>query len=251
MVKNQNLIPTLVVDVNGKTTTVHKKPQGAASNKSIPAPVDTSSFGLANSIADACANATHLGEMGDRARHDFRNDLRFTYSLESLQRIDSEIRKGGVAAEGIIQQLREGESEWNILGTLHFYPKLGIDDYKHAGTLVRSLNDYEYFAEQGGKCKSDENVEQQCIGVITLTHHLDALSTLPPNDIAHPLRYDYDRRNFLSMSIKDERVMNMVIERPDEAKTIAEIVAKHGNADPNFIMGVMHGFNPALAEGGL
>jgi hypothetical protein len=156
-------------------------------------------------------------------------------------------------ALGVMQHLSAGEVESLINEVIHFHHLSGGSSYWDSAALVRTLGQYSALEMHEDLSKTDDLVQQQCLAIMKAASVIDAESGHDKKSDSHPLEYlptHYDRDMPI---IKDESVVALIMEQPEDAEEIARIVAKHGDSesDAGFVVGIMRGINPALAEGGL
>lgn len=240
MPRNPNLVPTVITDVNGRTTTVHKKRGDTTTAAKLPAPT---AVDLAASIVTLMRK---IRPLVDRDNHDLRNELQARYYPEAMQRIEAALRHGGPLGEGVAVHLFNGTHGWIVTESLHYYPKLGIEEFNRVARLVFSLSSYD-----GAQKSPSDSEEQGYVNLMLLTHLIDTMSTIASDDPSHPLEYNNENDNWSVAKIRNAALVDYIITTPDDMNELAEIIIKYGVTDPNTIMGIREGIAPALAEGTL
>lgn len=256
MAINPNLVPTLTVDVNGRTTTVHKKPMTGALNAAIPAPAvrEPRPKGRDEIIEGVITALWRLsGPVGDYEAHQIRLVVS-DHTTEFITRV-VEISEGEDTdlALGVVQHISAGEVEPLINEVIHFHKLSGGTSYWDSSALVRTLGQYSALEMNEDLSKTDDLVQQQCLAIMKAASVIDTESRHDKKDDSHPLEYLPTHYGRNMPIIKDESILELIMEQPESAEEIARIVAEHGDSetDAGFVIGIMQGINPALAEGGL
>lgn len=250
---NPNLIPTVVTDINGRTTTVHKKPNTAASVASVPAP-SLRSFGRKEMVEHNCALIEGLRPVTGYEAARIRQETWSTvngYSDSFLRVLEKALKGDSRVASDVADQVRRGEFDEIIREGLHFFKRMGMTNYPRCAALVRSLNQYDALSQYPSTDLAEEHVQQQCIAIMNAAMVLTEETPFGTDKEHHLLQFIEIEGDWTMPVIKDELLVEFIMERPDDAKEIARIAAKHMNSEPSFIIGIMHGINPAIAEGGL
>lgn len=172
------------------------------------------------------------------------------YSKSFLVKIGELLQGDPVIAEGVARQLIDSEVEGVINETVHFYRLLDIDDYWEASALIRSLSQYDAFISKPDLSKVSPEAQEQCLALISATRIITSETEIPYGDSNHPVEYIING-DWAWHVIQDEKLVDLILERPQCAETIAHVVAKHQVTDPNTVIGIMQGIIPALAEGAL
>jgi hypothetical protein len=255
MAINSSLVPTVITDINGKTTTVHKKPTSTkVSSPRLPAPV------LSGARKPSRAELTEQA-LKELAKHsvpttgtlsaDMMRDSLNGCSDSFLQRMGSLIDGDNRIAYGIAEQLVADEPEQDIVECAHFYKLLDIPLYRKAQSLIKSVTQYEAFSVHDDLSKADDEVQAQCLAVMHATLIVDAECDLAKDDPSHPLEHLNTSSPWPWLLFKDEALVDLIRERPQDAEKIARVAARHHTSDPNTVLGIMNGVTPALAEGSL
>lgn len=246
-----NLIPVVVTDKNGRVTTVHRKDHHPLAPSSMPAPAANV---LRPSLVAQAALAkieSYIGFQGsDRRKHDTLVSLR-TYTPDQLNEIDQILGSGGVLARGVARHISDGELPEIILETVHFHNLMKADDYWESAAMVRSLGQYDMVRAAYDLRNQPMDFQQRCVALMRAARSIS--KRLPENrkSESHPILYIPTDYYFNMEVIKDERLVEMIFNQPDDADVIAEVVAKHGTTDPSVVNGIMNGIKPSIAEGSL
>lgn len=247
---NPTLIPTLTVDVNGRTTTVHKLPQGSTDRMmSVPAPSSPAN-NKSRMMTDSRINdlAQHVTDLTGE-EHGVRYRISH-YSDGFLDRIEELFESESDLATPVAGQIVGHENERFISECVHFYPKLNTEDYGEASSYVRSLRLYPELRHASNLTKGDQ--EQQSLAIMEATRIIHENS--PPSFFAnpsHPLEYRATDTDWDLKIIKQARLVNLIMRQPERAEDIGKVVARYGFTEPASILAVMGGTIPALADGAL
>lgn len=255
MPSNPHLIPTVITDINGKTTTVHKKPASTrASSPGLPAPAlsgvrKPSRVELTNQALEELSR--HSVPTTGTLSADMMRDSLNGCSDSFLERMGSLIGGDNRIANGIAEQLIADEPEQDIVECAHFYNVLDIPLYRKAQSLIKSVTQYEAFSVHDDLSKADDEVQAQCLAVMQATRIVEAECGLAADDPSHPLEHLNTRSPWPWLLFKDESLVDLIRERPQDAEKIARVAAGHHTSDPNTVLGIMNGVTPSLAEGSL
>lgn len=251
---NPNLIPTVTVDKNGRTTTVHRKPNVSVSNTALPAPAigeDTARDRiLVNHVLALITSLVGRQDVNASKLVPLKTSLNY-FKTSFLQRLELYLQCDHATSLGVAQQVVNGEFAEIIDETIYYHQRIGGTDYWDSAALVRSLAHYDPLSIYNDLSKIDEPIRKQCEALIKATSVIDSESGTAPGAEEHPLEYapaDYDRQMRI---IKNQGLVKLIMDNPDDAKHIAHIVVKHNTTDQNSILGIMRGIIPALAEGSL
>lgn len=247
---NPTLIPTLTVDVNGRTTTVHKLPQGSTDRmNSIPAPASPVN-GKSRMEREARVNrlAQHVQELtGDE---DGIQQRISRYSDGFLDRIEDLFDSESDLATPVAGQIVGDENERFISECIHFYPKIGQGDYGETSSYVRSLRTYPALRNASSLTTGEQ--EHQSLAVMEATriiHEKTAPSFFV--DPSHPLEYRSTGMDWDMKVIKQQRLVHLIMSNPDRSDAIGNVVARYGFTEPASILAIMGGTIPVLADGAL
>ena len=173
------------------------------------------------------------------------------YRDDFLVELVTALRGDRSVAEGVTAQVRLGELDEIIREGLHFFKRMDVKNYPKCAALVRSLNQYDVFDQYPNLVIAEEHVQQQCLALMHAAVVLIEETPLGTDPENHLLLFISTELDWAMPVIRDKRLVEMIMEQPDRADEIARIAAKHLNSDPNFILGIMHGIEHALAEGAL
>lgn len=235
MPRNPALVPSVITDVNGRRTTVYRKPDAVVSPLTyLPAP------SLMGGVAGLVLRAGDLLGLGDRGRHDLKSSLR-SYSPHFLEWFESLLAGDENVVAGIAELVSAGAGEPQIRDTVLFYGVLRDDAAEVAfGKVfsgVRGLSRYELFDEVSEFGRENNDVIQQCVGLLKVTAALgdESLKGL------HVVRG----------VIFNKSLKNLALERPGDASEIARLIREHHVTDAAVIRGLLSGATPSLASGTL
>lgn len=236
MPRNPSLVPSVITDVNGRKTTVYRKPDAVVSPLThLPAP------SLKGGVAGLVLRAGDLLGLGDRGRHDLKSSLR-SCSPHFLEWFESLLTTSdGVVVAGIAELVGAGASEPQIRDTVLFHGALRDDaagmNFREVFLGVCGLSRYEQFDEVSEFGQENDVVTQQCVGLLKVTAALgdESLKGM------HVVRG----------VIFNKSLRNLVFECPGDANKIARVIREHHVTDAAVIRGLLSDITPSLASGTL
>lgn len=243
MPRNSNLIPSVITDVNGRVTTVYRKPETAVPLISrLPAPV------LNGGVAGLVLRIGDRLRFGDRKRHDLKSSLR-SCSPQFLEWVDSLLAGDKKVVAGVVELVTAGASESQIRDTVFFHEKLrdaGTDEgVQETFLLVCGLSRYEEFEEVSEFNGENGDVIEQCVGLLQVAIALERESSgsLGTGSL---MGLQITRGMIFNVGIK-----NLVLENPGRAGEITRTIHEHHTADVSVIRGLLEGTTSSLASGTL
>lgn len=243
-----HLTPTTITDKNGKQTTVYKKQQSAtARQKQLPSPALPLNNDLTKKRMAVAERIIGLsGRLNDRTLHSYVFTEVQDYSASTVANIERALQNDDQLARSVAEDLVNGEEGKFVSEALHFYWKTGSTDYQGIALDVRTLTHYPPFIVHRELIDTDENTQKQCLAFLRFPHLIDT----PPNYPSPFINYiNYDDRQM--KYIKDQTLVNLIANRPDDIERIAEIILQHRTSDGATINGILEGTLPSLAEGQL
>lgn len=253
MPRNPNLVPTVITDVTGKTTTVHKKPDlPLLSRLRFPSP---SMSGIATGLAkrkQVAALVARLDELIDfKYKTNSQNmdrKLSKEASPEFLKELPELLNGDPEIAAGTATLLdKSALNEQRIREVAHFHPILGFDSYWETHAVVYGLRttDFEYHEDL-----RQEETEGPCIALMKATCAILKNLEMDVENDQHPVRHMEVWSGHLTL-LKDKNLANLILERHEDAERIAEIVVKYQTGDANAVLGILEGAPPAIANGAI
>jgi hypothetical protein len=248
------LVPERRTDKNGRTVTRHVLPvtKEYKSSSRIPAPMakkqdrESLIFSLGTSIS------TQMGF----AVTDQNEWYEIQYSLEeysdkTLARLHAAWQPRTQVSSAIALMVYHGESE-AFLGEFAMFGGMIPDDstgMHKAMSFVRALHHYPQLPQVDDYSTADEKTKQACRGLMALTSQLMEArrdfdsDNQPVAGIAH----DYD--NYNTPVIQDEGLVQLVVDRPEDAQRIAEVAIARVTTDAQTIISVMDYDIKSLSSG--
>lgn len=269
MSRNPDLVPTPIVDVNGRLTVVHKLRSMFSKAPKIPAPgpaVAGSTPG--GSVSTPAVAVRQLMRMlpvpTDKIEvQELSDRLSSNFSTESLDWLSGVLSEGGPLAEGVGKQIvdarfGEGESgiteaeafEIDVRNNVAFYPLLGIDDYAEVRGMVWSLGLAERFGGTRDFTPMSEDKKQRCAAAMIAARDVASRYPVPLHEEGYPV-FMHKRRIGGIGSVLNEPLFSFVFENPDERAEIVDAVVASNSMNPEVLRGVMSGVTLPLAEGAL
>lgn len=272
MSRNPDLIPTVIVDVNGRTTIVHKlrKLFGGSSESSasrFPAPAAPASRLLSEDaplpvVVKSLMKMLPLPEDRSDVRI-LRNYLSNNFPVESLRWFAEVISKDGALADEVSDQLVAAQFDVDVMGgidgeklereirkNVFFYPLLGIDDYAKVKELVWSLKLTDKFKDVDDFSTLSEDEKNRCVATMVAAHGLKRNYPAVGGHPTHPVYTPSMLRGGTGAVLK-EPLYSFVFDNPDEVDEIVAAVIEHKTMDPSVLRGMMSGITAPLAEGTL
>lgn len=265
-----NLIPTTIVDRNGKTTTVHKKTHRGSTIPTIPSPmtkdVRVKRAATAQLLARRVNELLELPVYGAPDQKKLLNMLGKTYSMRFTNELESLFAEDTDEAKGVASQIMKGKSEYQIGETRHFYRVMPERGYNTVLPLVESLRYYHGRKKIDDLRNTKPAINQQNIALIKVT---DALNKLSKKTMIQKAPDMYivmgrsqqpahnDTLTFVTLDINQNPVMKirnedlyaLVLERADDADEIVKIIEEYELTTAQPIRGILEGIIPSLADG--
>lgn len=273
-----NLTPTLIVDKNGKPTTVHKKNARASTLPGIPSPVpdmksrkerEDMARGLSARVIDLIGEDTGRFDTGPKR---LMNLLGKTHSVKFVRNLVPLLAEDTDESRGVARQIAGGADEFRIGETRYFYERMPGIDYRDLTALVASLRDYRLTMPADLR-DADEMTNRQNIGLMKVTdairRHLESQRQKPILITGRPgggmssgiflhHRDDGPLRHLLTnldgkevKVLTEHALISLIYERPDDADKMVAVIDNHGLTTAREIVGVLEGVLPVLADGAL
>lgn len=270
MPKNPDLVPTVIVDVNGRTTVVHKlrKMLSSTSKRSgskMPVPSIPGERAWKSTIvktlmktAPSAAGLTDKDAITKMEKNLFMN---FT---ESSLRFFCEVmaREDGTSA-AVAKQLAQckfpddnsarivaDRLEKKIRTNIMFCDSLNTDDYDEIKELVLGLRQQLPFY-QTDLWSLNERRWGQAVAVVKATKRLTEEYPASIDNESHPVdQYSHSVKGWESL-VLDVQLFEMVMSRPEDMDQIVDAVIENKTSNPEIINGVMMGISAPLADGAL
>lgn len=243
-----NLIPTVIVDKNGKQTTVHKKVQGAASAKNLPSPsaglpkpnslATAASHRLAQEYADSQSSSAVIYEKAyELALNDALPILK-KCSPETIQRITGP----GMTSDRrltLVNGLSDGWSEETINDFMHV---TGV--MEDAGMHYKEMKDYlisfEYNSELA-LTKGGHYPEERASQITAITKVLWHMYRNPHNindiDMWHEF---YNEGEWEEVPyIKDDKLRALILTSRHDRDAVVDIITERSIFDADQIVDML------------
>lgn len=246
---NPNLVPTPVVDRNGRTTTVYRRQSVAATESSIPPAPQTPVREVDEEALSIIADMMDIDP--DNAVYGVHHVLGFyrkAFVEELVALITQEDR---VLASSMAALAINGENETFIRECNFFLPLLTERNHKHGVALVRSIRESSIDWSRDYS-KASSGIKEQCLA---LMNTLDAVEEVIKDGSAQ-IHYQVNRvghHNKLEITpvLKNEALERAVTESPESAPEIIAVIRNYGTTDYQAIRAILDGAHPSVADGAL
>lgn len=271
MPKNPDLVPTVIVDVNGRTTVVHKLRKlfgGSLSSSStarIPAPAVPGPGARKITVVNSLMKMLPVPADKSQAKR-LSHNLQSYFPLESLRWFAEVLSEGGPLAKGVgkhltgaystqgyegyVAKLQAEDVETGIRNNVMFYRLLDADNYAEVDSLVHGLGLSEPFHDVVDFTGLEEAISNQCVAVMTAARDLIAKypggSYEPSLPVSLSAAWDDNE-----WAVLKEPLFSFVMDNPDEVTEIVDAVVKYRTTDITVLRGLMTGIHLPLAGGAL
>lgn len=253
---NQPLVPQQRPDKNGKVTTRWVKADNAPAlaMSTIPSPVPqqpaisrqtlliASAELVASNIVD---NERKLNDLFEIAHAHL--DEMSTSTIEMV----NDIRGSEWRAYFLMDCMENDESEAFICDYLQLadHIELKTDSADETAPYVRMLSQYPKLCPYTPGDEYPQLRKDQATGIISVTSSIEELISdgeLPEDAIQYtPHDYDFGKTPLIA----DQRISDLIIERPDDAERIAEFIEDRASLDYDLIMEWLGAETPAVSSG--
>lgn len=240
-----HLVPTPIVDKNGKPTTTYTKPsQTAAKKLAMPSPVVPSLKD--RQIDDIVVHVAGSMSLDEMSQYDDIRQLLSDYPDILIKRIAdaiSEQKLPYITAALIGNKSRAATVEEAL--TFHRY--MDTDSPDQAWCVMRGLHHYAQLPKVDDFSLTDEATQKQVIALIIATEIMDndwyfnSSKGLPLGMIDTP-----DGKIEI---INDPKIVDLLMERPERAAQIADIIVERKSTDIDLIVNILNMQNSDIAEG--
>ena len=251
MTTRENLVPDVVVDKNGKVTTVYRKPRVPQAKGATPLfpPVavvtrEERKLMIRDSISD-------LIDLDDERDIDALHKTLGQYSGKFLEELETALRDEDVNfATALAANVFTEENEEILRECITFARSLGLNDMGEAFSLVRSMRLQNRFSGYRDVSKAPEDMQRDYVALMGLTRLLSEHD----KDASSPaMNYVEQSNSGLPPMplIVDEGLVDLALESQQSMELMRNVIIDYNTADPNVIKGIMSGLTPTLAAGSL
>lgn len=257
MPANPNLVPTVITNVNGVTTTVHKKPVTQTKVSSIPAPAPTAGRNhhrktLVRELVTFVESELMKVEL-ETAEEVLAaaGGTLDGYPTELLESIQHSITTDPNSRRKVSRMIRADYDPQTLDECITFLPQVPI----HASTaepVIRSLHLYKQLPKSENFARDDARTQQQCLAIALVAATMDQeYDSLLPDPPLEWLESNTENGKYSQMyaMIKDDRLIDLLMEHPEAAPQIADLIKERHTADYDLVKLMIEGNNAALAEG--
>ena len=244
------LVPTPVVDKNGRLTTVYKRQEVSGRDGSVlPSPVVTELKRAKQDIISGIVE--EMREMNLCWNDDEIESITHTlngYAIASLLMVEDALQKDAESASLVGLLIQAEEEQEFVSEALLYMPQMGYKGFWDAARQVKTLHGYyPTLPPCDDYSKADEYVQQQCAALLKVTAAVDTMArdgnqTMKMTAVGNK---NLDRVAILS----DSRLIEYVIDHPQSADQIVALIADRGVSDYRVIHSVLHSESVALSSG--
>lgn len=283
---NPNLVPTLIVNKNGVTTTVHKKPTGSANTSAVlPLPVapalhtssltDTQRSELISQIHD-CAGILHEGfsyAIG-KPYKDIIRDLMFTYPDNAVTAVhdylmldlshDREEYNNRFGFLIMLTMLMHRETGNTVHEYLTFKTALPLTagEPEYGTEIIRGLHSYNQLPVMDNYADSDQDTKRRIAALLSVTetlfaqykeHHRQVIVAANgknyPLVIPTPLEFGLPLEEKPEVRLIGDSLIELIIEQPENADAISRHIIEEGINDGVLLREIFDSSTPSLRDG--
>lgn len=253
LLMTNNLIPTPVVDKNGRQTIVYKRSEGSVRpTTGFPAPLATNSTqdeieARTNRIIDEIGESVHLADQEDREM--VRSTLE-TYSPEFLIKVEEALQHLETVTIASLL-IAAGESEPLVNEALTFMPQMEVVGFHESFRLVKSLHRdyYPGLPKVKDYGVADDHVQSQCLAILKVSLAMKRHSDDRDGDLR---MVDVGTENIDRAAIMaDQRMIALVLERPDKVDLIVDTIRDRRTGEFGVLHAVLNNEAIALSSGTL
>lgn len=254
---NNNLVPTTVVDKNGRLTTVHRKPASpATSAHTIPSPVLSHVETQRESIVRL---VVHSSKLANEKMVTKVIETVASFSPEHLPHVKAALEDENLV-RGISHVIRWGGSERHVREAIRFLPHFGERRWIAGLGLVRSLHGFKKDSTEmrysglplvDDYSAADEKTQLQCEALLKVTRAIDDCPYKDSHQWLTSVEIgdEYSKHHFTQTAvIEDERLVRLTLERYEDVALIVDAIMSRKTADYDVIGPMMEN---ALGEGNL
>jgi hypothetical protein len=248
-----NLIPTPVVDKNGRQTTVYRRAEETVSHATgipapmVAAPVQDEVEKRINRIIDEIGESVSLADQEDREA--IRSTLE-TYSPEFLIEVEEALQHLETVTIASLL-IAAGESEPLVNEALTFMPEMEVVGFHESFRLVQSLHRdyYPGLPKVENYGAADDHLQSQCLAILKVSLAMKRHSDDRDGDLRMA---DVGRRNIDRAAIMaDQRMIALVLERPNDVDLITDTIKERRTGEFGVIHAVLSNEAIALSSGTL
>lgn len=252
MAPKENLVPDVIADVNGKVTTVYRKPGNVASSKQFPAP-KVKAASPNHAIARVTALELMRDDSDDLLSESDQEVMRLhlvtelsSYPKELIEHVHEAITRSG--RPSTMEFLRESMKELILKKPTHtevrealmFYPILSKWNEEIITNVIAGLREYDQFPASPDYSLESDDLRSKAISLVTVTSAAFSF----PGDA-------FKQVGESSLVLWDDALVDLALEFPEKADQIVDVMRARRSLDPVLIRSVVANDAAALAEGSL
>jgi hypothetical protein len=283
---NPNLVPTRIVNKNGVTTTVHKKPLGPSStSNALPAPAVTAlpTRALTEAQRSDMISKTHRRLW---VIHGGRNVGTGMYHADAIRELMLTYPDNAVASmhnyimTDFTGNRIETRNRTDFLNAVMHYATTGnaANEYltfrehlttsNHIGikdnmAILRALHDYQQLPVMADYSEADQDTQEKITALLTVTqglynrykeHQREALGSSKagwgePITVPDPLEFGLPLDTSKFVRLIGDDLINLITEQPENADEITRRILKDGINDSALLREIFESPAPALRDG--
>jgi hypothetical protein len=173
------------------------------------------------------------------------------YSDKTLERLSAAWQPRTQLSSAIAIMVYHGESE-AFIGEFAMFGGMIPDDstgMHKAMSYVRSLHHYPQLPQVDDYSKADEKTKTACRGLLALTSRLSEVRKDFSSDSQPVAGIPHDYDNYNTPVIQDEGLVQLVVDRPEDAQIIGDSAIARVTTDAQTIISVMDYDIKSLSSG--
>lgn len=244
-----HLVPTPIVDKNGKTTVTYRKP--AAPKDQLPGTMPAPTRPMAPSLTESLvAQIAKVLELDNGFQYDSLRETVNAYPEDLINKLLEASHTSDDWAE-LANLIMDREPAPIMSEIIHFFPSLHTESLYSALVYFKSMHHYPQLPPVEDFSKADQHTQEQYKAILTVMEALDDDMEIFPNPQPLPLSFTQNVNNEDVLVIDAPVIVALIMERPHESKRIAQIIIERRTRDAALIAMILDDTNPTLAEGNL
>lgn len=251
-----HLNPVLRPDKNGKMVTRHVRPSSQerkpAPKLPAPEPVakETSRYFNLKNLTNGVCRQMGFELHNSNEWYDINIALD-SYSDDLLDRLAAAFKPRTQIASAIGLMVYHGESEAFVREFAKFGGMVPDETTGMHMTIsfIRALHMYPQLPQVEDYSTADEKTQEACRGLIQLSLRLRDERNRFDSDNQPITTHDHDYDNYMTLTVASSELVQLVIDRPEDAGRIADIAVDRATTDAKAIASVLDYDTKSLSSG--